>query len=194
MKVTSIKNIYLKEYELKQAIVEYLEKTEEDLAQHLYDNNCSMEWKDEEYFVVSIDGEAEEVLPEAGNTNYPHSRLFCVAYQEGGVGCPDCYDFICDGCGKGREGEPAEATIAADYRTGVVMCEECSGGNTTERVEEQTERLEKITEQKKINKVFDQITSCANKAAQQVMKDHKETFQKLAEGENKQPFTNDKTK
>ena len=74
------------------------------------------------------------------------------------------------------------------------MCEECSGGNTTERVEEQTERLEKITEQKKINKVFDQITSCANKAAQQVMKDHKETFQKLAEGENKQPFTNDKTK
>jgi hypothetical protein len=39
------------------------------------------------------------------------------------------------------------------------MCEECSGGNTTERVEEQTARLEKIAEQKKISEVFDQITS-----------------------------------
>ena len=48
MKATSIKTVYLKECELKQAIVEYLEKTEEDLAQHLYDNDCSMEWKEVE--------------------------------------------------------------------------------------------------------------------------------------------------
>ena len=42
MRTTSVKNIYLKEYELKQAIVEHLEKTEPELAQHLYDNSCSM--------------------------------------------------------------------------------------------------------------------------------------------------------
>jgi hypothetical protein len=63
------------------------------------------------------------------------------------------------------------------------MCEECSGGNTTERVEEQTARLEKIAEQKKISEVFDQITSCANKAAKQVTEQHKEALEKLAESE-----------
>ena len=30
-----------------------------------------------------------------------------------------------------------------------------------------------------VAEMVDQVTSCANKAAQQVMKDHKETFQKL---------------
>ena len=70
MRTTSVKNIYLKEYELKQAIVEHLEKTEPELAQHLYDNSCSMDWgsykplleadKESEYFVVSIDGETDE--------------------------------------------------------------------------------------------------------------------------------------
>tara|TARA_Y100000310_G_scaffold40276_1_gene37803 strand:+ start:4913 stop:5122 length:210 start_codon:yes stop_codon:yes gene_type:complete len=58
MKTTSMKTIYLKEYELKQAIIEYLGKT--DIAQHLYDNDCSMEWRDGEYFIVSIDGEIED--------------------------------------------------------------------------------------------------------------------------------------
>lgn len=69
MKTTSIKNIYLKEYELKQAIIEYIEKTEPELAQHLYDNSCSMDWASPEnspsseapeYFVISIDGETDE--------------------------------------------------------------------------------------------------------------------------------------
>jgi len=59
MKTTSLKTIYLKEHELKQAIVEYLEKEHEDLAQHLYDNECEMVWKSE-YFVISIDGETDE--------------------------------------------------------------------------------------------------------------------------------------
>ena len=63
MKTTSLKNIYLKEYELKQAIIEYLEKTEPELAQHLYDNSCSMDWKSE-YFVISMDGEIDD----GGNT------------------------------------------------------------------------------------------------------------------------------
>ena len=57
------------------------------------------------------------------------------------------------------------------------------GGNTTERVEEQATRLEKIAEQKKINEVFDQITSCAIKAAKQVMEEHSKAFEKLAESE-----------
>ena len=152
MKTTSIKNIYLKEHELKQAIIEYLEKTEEELAQHLYDNDCSMEWKDEEYFVISIDGEVGE------------------------------NDFICDGCGKKCKSKEKK-TITTETLTGVVMCEECSGGNTTERVEEQSARLEKIAEQKKINEVFDQIEHATIKAAKRVMEEHSETLQKLAESE-----------
>ncbi len=74
MKATSLKTIYLTADELKQAIVEYLAKEHEELAQHLYDNSCSMDWKEGEYFVVSIDGEVEEALsnsgvfPETGNT------------------------------------------------------------------------------------------------------------------------------
>ena len=32
-----------------------------------------------------------------------------------------------------------------------------------------------------VAEMVDQVTSCANKASQQVMKDHKETFQKLAD-------------
>ena len=59
MKTTSLKTIYLTEDELKQAIVEYLEKEHEELAQHLYDNSCSMDWKSE-YFAISIDGEIDD--------------------------------------------------------------------------------------------------------------------------------------
>ena len=57
------------------------------------------------------------------------------------------------------------------------------GGNTPERVEEQATRLEKIAEQKKVNEVFGQITSCAIKAAKQVMEEHSKAFEKLAESE-----------
>jgi len=63
MKTTSLKTIYLTADELKQAIVEYLEKEHEDLAQHLYDNDCEMVWKSE-YFVISVDGEIDD----GGNT------------------------------------------------------------------------------------------------------------------------------
>ncbi|MBC8226030.1 MAG: hypothetical protein H8E74_02670 [Gammaproteobacteria bacterium] len=191
MKTTSIKTIYLKEYELKQAIVEYLAREHEDLAQHLYDNECDMAWgQDGKEFLVSIDGEVEdkEVLPEnavfpvAGNTDYSHIRSHCVAWQEGGVGCPDCYDFICDVCGK-KHNSMERQTLKTEQLSGVVMCEECSGGNTTERVEEQSARLEKIAEQKKINEVFDQIEHATIKAAKRVMEEHSETLQKLAESE-----------
>jgi len=123
-----------------------------------------------------FDNEVEE-------NDYSHNRSFCVAYQEGGVGCPDCYDFICDGCGKKCEGDPAEATITTENLTGVVMCEECSGGNTTERVEEQATRLEKIAEQKEINKVVDQVESAAIKAVHKVMEQHSKALKKLAESE-----------
>jgi hypothetical protein len=38
--------------------VEYLEKEHEELAQHLYDNECEMVWgQDGKEFLVSIDGE-----------------------------------------------------------------------------------------------------------------------------------------
>ena len=58
MRTTSLKTVYLTEDELKQAIVEYLEKEHEELAQHLYDNECEMVWgQDGEEFIVGIDGE-----------------------------------------------------------------------------------------------------------------------------------------
>lgn len=65
MKTTSLKTIYLTADELKQAIVEYLEKEHEELAQHLYDNECEMVWgQDGKEFLVSIDGEIDD----GGNT------------------------------------------------------------------------------------------------------------------------------
>ena len=91
-------------------------------------------------------------------------------------------DFICDGCGKKCESKEKK-TITTEQLAGVVMCEECSAGNTTERVEEQAARLEKIAEQKKVNKVFDQIESAAIKAAHKVIEEHEWTFRKLAESE-----------
>ena len=61
MKTTSLKTIYLTVDELKQAIVEYLEKEHELLAQHLYDNECEMVWgQDGKEFLVSIDGEIDD--------------------------------------------------------------------------------------------------------------------------------------
>ena len=42
MKTTSLKTIYLTADELKQAIVEYLEKEHKGLAQHLPNNECEM--------------------------------------------------------------------------------------------------------------------------------------------------------
>ena len=61
MKTTSLKTIYLTVDELKQALVEYLAKDHEELAQHLYDNECEMVWgQDGKEFLVSIDGEIEE--------------------------------------------------------------------------------------------------------------------------------------
>jgi hypothetical protein len=44
---------------------------------------------------------------------------------------------ICDACGKKCDGTEKK-TITTKQLSGVVMCEECSGGNTTERVEEHT--------------------------------------------------------
>jgi hypothetical protein len=141
MKTTSIKTVYLKECELKQAIVEYLAKEHEDLAQHLYDNECDMVWgQDGEEFLVSIDGEVEDkeafpenaIFPAAG---YTHLRSHCVAWLQGGIGCPDCYDFICDVCGK-KHNSMESHTLKTEQLSGVVMCKDCSGGNTTDRVEE----------------------------------------------------------
>jgi hypothetical protein len=105
-----------------------------------------------------------------------HPREHCVAYQEGGIGCPDCYDFICDACGKIGVGK--HVLINTETLGGVVMCESCNtphcdspctdacstcGGNTPARIDEQIEWMEK-----KI-------------AAQRVMEEHKDALQKLAD-------------
>jgi len=95
------------------------------------------------------------------DNKYRHIKEDCVAYQEGGMGCPDCY---CDSSCKDDS------------------CHIC-GGNTTERVEEQAARLEKIAEQKEINKVVDQVESAAIKAVHKVMEQHSKALEKLAENE-----------
>jgi len=66
----------------------------------------------------------KETLQKLADNPYPYKHLKedCVAYQEGGMGCPDCY---CDSSCKDD------------------ACHIC-GGNTPERVEEQIERLEKV--------------------------------------------------
>ena len=78
MKTTSLKTIYLTADELKQAIVEYLAKEHEELAQHLYDNECEMVWgQDGKEFLVSIDGEIDddEVLPNTDNSKKSGNKL-----------------------------------------------------------------------------------------------------------------------
>jgi hypothetical protein len=107
-----------------------------------------------------------------------HLRGSCVAYQEGGIGCPSCYDFICDACGERREGKPEEV-VNTETLAGVVMCESCNtpscgpscandacstcGGNTPARIDEQIEWMEK-----KI-------------AARRAIEEHKDALQKLAD-------------
>ena len=59
------------------------------------------------------------------NKEYRHIKEECVAYQEGGMGCPDCY---CDSSCKDDS------------------CHIC-GGNTPGRIDDQIEWMEKaITE------------------------------------------------
>ena len=143
MKTTSIKTIYLKEYELKQAIVEYLAKEHEDLAQHLYDNECDMAWgQDGKEFLVSIDGEVEDEENKEDKSLPWYGKC---AHCFGGYADQECTceptvskmetTAICDACGKKCDGTEKK-TITTKQLSGVVMCKDCSGGNTTDRVEE----------------------------------------------------------
>lgn len=184
MKTTSIKTGYLKEHELKQAIVEYIAETDEELAQHLNMNDCSMEWDDDGNFVVSIDGEVEDKKDKSLPWYGKCARCF-GGYADQECTCEPTVSkmettAICDACGKKCNGTEKK-TITTKQLSGVVMCEECSGGNTTERVEEQATRLEKIAEQKEINKVVDQVASAAIKAVHKVMEQHSKALKKLAE-------------
>ena len=146
--------------------------------------------------MVSIDGEVEdkEVFPEnamlpesgnksvSGNTSKPLPWYGKCAHCFGGYADQECTceptvskmetTAICDACGKKCNGTEKK-TITTKQLSGVVMCEECSGGNTTERTEEK----------EKINEVISQIESAATKAANRVMEEHAEAFRKLAEKE-----------
>ena len=76
MRTTSLKTIYLETHELKQAIVEYLAKEHEELAQHLYYNECEMVWgQDGKEFLVSIDGE----IVDGGNNTKWYNCAHCDA-------------------------------------------------------------------------------------------------------------------
>ena len=54
----------------------------------------------------------------------------CGAFDEEDDGV-----FICDVCGK-KHNSMERHTLKTEQLSGVVMCEDCSGGNTTDRVEE----------------------------------------------------------
>ena len=60
------------------------------------------------------------------DNKYRHIKEDCVAYQEGGMGCPDCY---CDSSCKDA------------------ACHIC-GGNTPGRIDDQIEWMEKIAKQR----------------------------------------------
>ena len=61
MKITNLKTVYLTGQELKDALIRYLTAMEQGgLAEHLRLNECTMEWTDDEEFVISIDGEYED--------------------------------------------------------------------------------------------------------------------------------------
>ena len=180
MKTTSLKTIYLKECELKEAIIQHLWKCgHEELAQHLNMNDCSMEWKDGKYFVVSIDGEVEseedKSLPWYGK----------CAHCFGGYADQECTckpvvskmvtTAICDVCQ--RETNEYK-TISGATLSGVVMC----GGSMKDSCTADLGTSSKGRKEQ-ISEVLDQITSCANKAAKQVMEEHSEALRKLAESE-----------
>ena len=64
MKVKSMKTIYLSEEELKEAIYNWLLSHDyHDLAKHLNDNLCNLEWSHQEqktYLAVDMDGTFDE--------------------------------------------------------------------------------------------------------------------------------------
>jgi len=80
---------------------------------------------------------------------------------------------ICDICQR----ETNEYTTISDKTlSGVVVCSDSMKDSCTADLDGSSrERKEQISE------VFDQITSCANKAAKQVMEEHSDAFRKLAE-------------
>jgi len=180
VKTTSLKTIYFTADELKQAVVEYLAKEHEDLAQHLYDNECEMVWgQDGKEFLVSIDGEVEDKedkpLPWYGKCAH------CFGgYVDQECTCePDVSKMettaICDVCQ--RETNEYK-TISDKTLSGVVTCSGSMKDSCSANLDGSNRgRKEQISE------VFDQITSCAIKAAKQVMEEHSETLQKLAESE-----------
>ena len=125
MRTTSIKSIYLGEHELKQAIVEYLEKTEPELAQHLYDNCCSMEWTDKSDFAISVDGEIEDEVEKPAPWYGECAHCF-GGYSEQECTCAPVHSkmIICDGCGEACN-EDESYIITTKSLSGAVICKEC---------------------------------------------------------------------
>jgi hypothetical protein len=89
------------------------------------------------------------------NKEYKHIKEDCVAYQEGGMGCPDCY---CDSSCKDD------------------ACHIC-GGNTTERVEEQIERLEKVVTEREEDTLDDEDERLYDRLIKEIITEcHSEAF------------------
>ena len=63
MKTTSLKTIYLKQHELKEAIIQHLFQCgHKELAEHLNMNECEMAWSQSgKEFIVGIEGEVEDM-------------------------------------------------------------------------------------------------------------------------------------
>ena len=63
MRTTSLKSIYLKQHELKEAIIQHLFQCgHKELAEHLNMNECEMAWSQSgKEFIVGIDGEVEDM-------------------------------------------------------------------------------------------------------------------------------------
>jgi len=64
MRTTSLRTIYITENELKKSIIAFLiDNGNKQLASHLANNVCSMDWNSgSREFAISIDGEIKDVL------------------------------------------------------------------------------------------------------------------------------------
>ena len=64
MKTTSLKTIYLSDGELKDAIADFVNKSDKTLAAHIRTNKCNMSWNQDSEFMIQIENEVhDKVLP-----------------------------------------------------------------------------------------------------------------------------------
>ena len=76
MKTTSLKTIYLSKDELKNAISDFIAKSDKALAAHVRANKCNMNWHQNSDFMIQIDNEVQDKVLTGGHSM---SRILRIA-------------------------------------------------------------------------------------------------------------------